>query len=74
MTNGKGVDVVLNSLSGEALGRTWERTSMFGRFVEVEMRYIFSTAGLEMGTFYRNVIFTSVNMEVCNNSCSLPIY
>ncbi|KAI0902854.1 hypothetical protein F4823DRAFT_569287 [Ustulina deusta] len=48
MTNGKGVDVVLNSLSGEALGRTWERTSMFGRFVEVEMRYIFSNAGLEM--------------------------
>ena len=34
MTNGKGVDVVLNSLAGEALRKTWECISDYGRFVE----------------------------------------
>ncbi|KAI0451648.1 putative polyketide synthase [Xylaria acuta] len=63
MTNGKGVDVVLNSLSGEALRRTWECTSMFGRFVEVGMKNIASNASLDMSPFHRNVTFASVNME-----------
>ncbi|KAI3336843.1 putative polyketide synthase [Xylariaceae sp. AK1471] len=63
MTNGKGVDVVLNSLSGEALRRTWECMSMFGRFVEVGTRDISSNTGLEMSPFHRNIIFASVNME-----------
>lgn len=63
MTQGKGVDVVLNSLSGEALRRTWECTSMFGRFIEVGTRNISSNTGLEMGPFQRNVTFASVNLE-----------
>ncbi|KAJ8122817.1 hypothetical protein ONZ43_g1083 [Nemania bipapillata] len=63
MTNGKGVDVVLNSLSGEALRRTWQCTSMFGRFIEVGTRDISSNTGLDMSPFHRNVMFTSVNME-----------
>jgi NADPH:quinone reductase-like Zn-dependent oxidoreductase len=35
MTGGKGVDVVVNSLAGEALRKTWECIAEFGRFVEV---------------------------------------
>jgi NADPH:quinone reductase-like Zn-dependent oxidoreductase len=34
-TNGQGVDVVLNSLAGEALRRTWTCIKDFGRFIEV---------------------------------------
>ncbi|KAI1311996.1 short chain dehydrogenase-domain-containing protein [Xylaria venustula] len=63
VTSGKGVDVVLNSLPGEALRKTWECISMFGRFVEVGTRDISSNTGLEMGPFHRNVTFASVNIE-----------
>ena len=35
MTNDKGVNVVLNSLAGEALRRSWHCIAWFGRFVEM---------------------------------------
>ncbi|KAK2624708.1 hypothetical protein QTJ16_005901 [Diplocarpon rosae] len=34
-TNGKGVDVVLNSLAGPLLKATWECVARFGRFLEI---------------------------------------
>lgn len=34
-TNGKGVDVVVNSLAGDILRETWETLAHFGRFIEV---------------------------------------
>ncbi len=40
MTGGRGVDVVLNSLAGEALRQTWLCVAPFGRFVEVGKRDI----------------------------------
>ncbi|KAL9085033.1 MAG: hypothetical protein Q9165_007774 [Trypethelium subeluteriae] len=65
MTNGKGVDVVLNSLAGEALRKTWECIAMFGRFIEVGKKDILANSGLDMMPFLRNVTFASVNLEVC---------
>ena len=35
MTRGQSVDVVLNSLSGEALRETWTCIADFGRFIEI---------------------------------------
>lgn len=35
MTNGRGVDVILNSLAGEFLRRTWDCIAPFGRFIEI---------------------------------------
>lgn len=35
MTGGRGVDVVLNSLAGEALRQTWLCVAPFGRFIEL---------------------------------------
>lgn len=35
MTDGRGVDVVLNSLAGEALRQTWLCVAPFGRFIEL---------------------------------------
>ena len=64
MTNGRGVDVVLNSLAGEALRKTWECIAMFGRFIEVGKKDILANSGLEMMPFLRNVTFASVNLEV----------
>jgi acyl transferase domain-containing protein/NADPH:quinone reductase-like Zn-dependent oxidoreductase len=35
MTAGKGVDVILNSLAGEALRKSWHCLAWFGRFIEL---------------------------------------
>ncbi|KAI0547245.1 KR-domain-containing protein [Xylaria curta] len=44
MTNGIGVDVVLNSLSGQAPQSTWECVALYGRFVEiVDIQHILLT-------------------------------
>ncbi|KAL9113104.1 MAG: hypothetical protein Q9227_002716 [Pyrenula ochraceoflavens] len=63
MTKGRGCDVILNSLSGEALRRTWECTAMFGRFVEVGKRDLLGNSGLEMNPFLRNITFIGVHTE-----------
>ncbi|KAL9110360.1 MAG: hypothetical protein Q9227_005091 [Pyrenula ochraceoflavens] len=62
MTDNKGVDVVLNSLAGEALRRSWHCIAWFGRFVEMGKKDIVSNTGLEMAPFMRNVSFQSVNL------------
>jgi NADPH:quinone reductase-like Zn-dependent oxidoreductase len=63
MTNSRGVDVVLNSLSGEALRKTWECIAAFGRFVDVGKRDIFGNTGLEMSPFLHNVTFAGINLK-----------
>lgn len=40
MTKGKGVDMVLNSLAGEALRQSWLCLAWFGRFIEMGKRDI----------------------------------
>lgn len=62
-TKGKGVDVVLNSLAGEALRRTWLCIADFGRFIEVGKRDILGNTGLDMSPFLRQATFASVNLE-----------
>lgn len=49
MTGGRGVDVVLNSLAGEALRQTWLSVAPFGRFIEVGKRDIGKSSGLAVG-------------------------
>ncbi|KAI4170959.1 MAG: hypothetical protein LQ343_004617 [Gyalolechia ehrenbergii] len=62
MTGGRGVDVVLNSLAGEALRQTWHCLAWFGRFIEMGKRDIVGNTGLDMAPFMRNVSFCSVNI------------
>lgn len=62
-TNGKGVDVVVNSLAGEALRETWNCIAFGGRFIEVGKRDMLGNTGLDMAPFLRQVTFTSVNLE-----------
>lgn len=61
-TDGRGVDVVLNSLSGRLLEATWRCVAPFGRFVEIGKRDIHENAGLPMDVFRRNVSFSSIDM------------
>ena len=62
MTKGRGVDVVLNSLAGEALRETWYCIAMFGRFIELRKKDMAGNTGLDMAPFLRNVTFSSVNL------------
>lgn len=62
MTAGKGVDVVLNSLAGEFLQRTFNCVAPFGRFVEIGKRDLEQNKQLEMHAFTRHVSFSSVDL------------
>lgn len=61
-TGGQGVDVVLNSVAGEALRRTWGLVAPFGRFVELGKRDFVLNSRLEMEGFRRNVSFSTVDL------------
>ena len=63
-TNGKGVDVVLNSLAGNALQATWECLAPFGRFIEIGKRDIVTNSRIEMAKFNDNVSFASVDLTL----------
>jgi NADPH:quinone reductase-like Zn-dependent oxidoreductase/malonyl CoA-acyl carrier protein transacylase/ubiquinone/menaquinone biosynthesis C-methylase UbiE len=61
-TNQRGVDVVLNSLSGPLLRKTWQCLARFGHFVEIGKRDIEQNACLDMSAFGRNVSFSSIDL------------
>lgn len=58
ITSGRGVDCVLNSLSGELLRESWACLSTFGTFVELGLRDIADNSRLEMRQFKKSVSFT----------------
>lgn len=62
-TNGRGVDVVLNSLSGEALRQTWHCIAPFGYFIEIGLRDILANTGLDMAPFKQDATFTFFNLN-----------
>ncbi|EKD12633.1 beta-ketoacyl synthase domain-containing protein [Drepanopeziza brunnea f. sp. 'multigermtubi' MB_m1] len=63
-TDGQGIDVVLNSLAGDALRETWDSLAHFGRFIEIGKRDITSNSRLEMARFEHNAMFASVDLTV----------
>ncbi|KOS22233.1 Lovastatin nonaketide synthase [Escovopsis weberi] len=63
MTGGYGVDVVLNSLSGEGLRASWECIAPYGRFLEIGKMDIGSNASLPMGSFAKNVSFCAIDLH-----------
>lgn len=63
MTDGRGVDVVLNSLSKEALLAAWECIAPFGRFIELGKMDIEGNSKLPMAQFSKNVAFYAVAVD-----------
>ncbi|MGK5730995.1 SDR family NAD(P)-dependent oxidoreductase [Streptomyces sp. URMC 124] len=62
LTDGRGVDVVLNSLAGEAIGRGLEVLRPGGRFVELGKRDIEENRPLLLRPFRGNVSFFAVDL------------
>ncbi|KAG7038038.1 reducing polyketide synthase [Colletotrichum scovillei] len=61
ITSGRGVDCVLNSLSGELLRTSWECLATFGTFVEIGLRDILDNTRLDMRPFGKSTTFTFFN-------------
>ena len=62
VTHDRGVDVVLNSVAGEALRVTWDCLAPFGRFVEIGKRDLVQNNRLEMQKFLDGVSFSAVDI------------
>ncbi|TDZ67773.1 Highly reducing polyketide synthase FUM1 [Colletotrichum trifolii] len=61
-TDGRGVDLVLNSLSGDLLQASWECVAPFGTLVELGKRDIASAGRLDMQPFMENRSYVCINM------------
>ncbi|RSL81518.1 hypothetical protein CEP51_005809 [Fusarium floridanum] len=66
LTKNRGVDVVLNSLAGEALRQSWLCVAPFGRFIELGKRDMYDNTGLDMLPFATNVTFSGVDLLMIN--------
>jgi phthiocerol/phenolphthiocerol synthesis type-I polyketide synthase C len=63
LTGGHGVDVVLNSLTGEALTRGLSLLAPGGRFVEIGKQDIYQNSHLGLAAFKHNRSFFAVDLE-----------
>ncbi|KAJ5532159.1 fatty acid synthase S-acetyltransferase [Penicillium frequentans] len=61
-TNGMGVDIVLNSLSGENLHASWECVAEFGKMIEIGKRDMMGHGKLNMNPFLYNRSFIGVDL------------
>lgn len=61
-TEGKGVDLVLNSLSGELLHASWKCVAEFGKLIELGKRDIVGFGKLEMDIFEANRSYCCVDI------------
>lgn len=63
LTEGKGVDVVINSLAGDALRESWRCLAMFGRFIELGKKDTIDNTRLGMAPFERSTSFINVGLD-----------
>ncbi len=61
-TGGRGVDVVLNSLAGEAIPRSLSVLATGGRFLEIGKRDIYADSQIGLLPFQRNLSFFAVDL------------
>lgn len=62
-TNGRGVDVVLNSLAGEAMVRSMDCLRPFGRFIELGKRDFYANTHVGLRPLRRNLTYFGVDVD-----------
>ena len=62
-TNGEGVDLVLNSLSGKAIIQSIKCLKPFGRFVEIGKTEIYNDMSLQLKRFGENLSYFAVDID-----------
>lgn len=67
-TNGRGVDIVLNSLAGELLHASWGCVAKRGKMIELGKRDFLTNGMLSMGPFASNRAFFGVDiLSLCED-------
>lgn len=61
-TNGRGVDVVLNSLTGDALVKSLEVLAPYGRFLEIGKKDIYENKPLGLLPFRKSLSYMAVDL------------
>ena len=62
-TNGEGVDVVLNSLAGEAINRNLRVLKPFGRFLELGKRDFYENTKIGLRPFRNNISYFGIDAD-----------
>jgi len=63
LTDGEGVDIVLNSLTGELLDESWRIIAEGGTFLEIGKVDMLARSMLSMESFNRNASYHAVDMS-----------
>jgi acyl transferase domain-containing protein/NADPH:quinone reductase-like Zn-dependent oxidoreductase/acyl carrier protein len=63
LTNGQGVDVVLNSLAGEAIAKGLELLAPYGRFLEIGKRDIYQNNVIGLEPFRKNLSYFAIDLD-----------
>jgi len=63
LTEGKGVDVVLNSLAGEAINRNLQILKPFGRFLELGKRDFYENTKIGVRPFRNNISYFGIDTD-----------
>lgn len=61
-TNGEGIDVVLNTIAGEATAKGLSLLRQYGHFLQIDLKDIAADKSIPLGAFLKNISFTSLNM------------
>ena len=67
VTNGEGVDMVLNSLSGDAIQRGFEILRPLGRFLELGKKDLAANKPLGMFPFIRATSFAAIDLAILSS-------
>ena len=62
-TGGQGVDVVLNSLAGEAINRNFQVLKPFGRFLELGKRDFYENTRIGLRPFRNNISYFGIDAD-----------
>lgn len=63
LTDGQGVDIVLNSLAGEAMRRSLALVRPFGRFLELGKRDFYENSSIGLRPFRHNVSYFGIDAD-----------
>lgn len=63
LTDGRGVDVVLNSLAGEAINRNFQVLKPFGRFLELGKRDFYQNTRIGLRPFRNNISYFGIDAD-----------
>jgi NADPH:quinone reductase-like Zn-dependent oxidoreductase len=64
LTDGDGVDVILNTLSGEAVQNGLKLLKVFGRFIQLDKKDVYQNSALELRHFNKGLTFSLVDLAL----------